>query len=121
MCARRRSIQSEYVGEFRPYLLAHVEAMRVLKPTVLHVEVPWIHRRYRFGGRLDRAWLLWGARAIVDLKSGEHEKWHRVQTALQAMLAEQETGVPAHAWRRYGLHLKANGRYKLLPHDAVFF
>jgi hypothetical protein len=106
-----------YEGAYRPYMLAHVEAMRVLRPEILEVEVPLVHERLRYGGRMDRLWRLFSALSIVELKSGPPMPWHRIQTALQAILVEQERGVPATAIKRYGLHLRGNGRYKLDPHD----
>jgi len=111
--------RDEYEGAYRGYFLAHVEAMKLLRPEVLHVEIPWCHRRYRFGGRLDLVVRLYGALSVVELKSGDRLPWHGVQTALQAMLVEQETGVPATSVRRYGLHLKADGRFKLDPHEQI--
>ena len=107
--------RDEYEGRHRPYFLAAVDALAVLRPEIVAVEEPWIERRYRYGGRVDLAWRLHGAYGVCELKTGDPAKWHGIQTALQAIMAEQETGIPATSVQRHALYLGANGRYRL--HD----
>lgn len=106
----------DYRGEYRGWLLAHVDAMRVLPHTWEQVEEGIAHVTYRFAGTPDRVGALWGLRSIVDLKSGAPERAHPIQTALQAMLAAQGSAIPAEAWSRYGLYLRSDGRWKLEQH-----
>jgi hypothetical protein len=47
---------------------------------------------------------------VVEVKSGGPEKAHAIQTALQALLAELTTRVPADAIGRFAEYLKPNGR-----------
>ncbi len=101
---------------YRGYLLAYVEAMKILRPTVLEVEVPHMHPLHRYGGRPDRVWRLRGALWLPDIKTGDYEKGHPVQTALQAKLVEHPYKLPARMWKRGCLYLRANGRYKLEEH-----
>lgn len=100
-------------SKYKAWLLAHVSATQLIQPKWTHVEVPLVHHRYRYGGRPDRAGLVYDANAIVELKSGGPEKAHAVQLALQALLFEQEWGIPAEFIPRYGLYLKGNGKFKL--------
>jgi hypothetical protein len=97
----------------RGYLLAHVELMKILRPEILAVEEPLVHPRYRYGGRPDRVWRLDGAIAVPEIKSGDPEDSHGIQTALQAILISLRYGLPAPSILRYGVYLKGNGRYKL--------
>jgi hypothetical protein len=98
---------------FRPYLLAHVKAMSILRPTMLAVEEAMVHPVLRFGGRPDRIVTLNGRRGVWEIKSGTPERAHACQTALQAILAELKTGLPADAHARYACYLRPNGRFKV--------
>lgn len=101
---------------YRGWLLAHVAAMNALRPEILAVEEPIVHPVYRYGGRPDRVWKLNGIVGVPDLKSGQPEKSHPIQTALQAILVSTEVGLPAQSIARWGLYLKSNGKWKLVPH-----
>lgn len=103
-------------GPYRPYLLAHVAAMRVLQLEILAVEEAIVHPRLRFGGRPDRAVRDAGEVGPFEIKSGEAARSHPIQTALQAILLEPVLMVPAEFQKRQCLYLKANGRYKLEHH-----
>lgn len=107
------------VSRFRPYLLAHVEAMKVVKPELLQVEEPHVHRRLRFGGRPDRIVKVYGQRATWELKTGPPERSHPIQTALQAILDSDRCGLPPDSIARYCCYLKPNGKYKVERHLKV--
>jgi hypothetical protein len=107
--------RDEYEGPYRGYYLAAVDALAILRPKIHAVEEPNIHRAHRYGGRIDLDWELFGARGPCELKTGAKEKWHGTQTALQAILIEQETGIPATSLQRHALYLRKDGRYAL--HD----
>jgi len=100
-------------SKYKGWLLAHVKAMAILRPTWTHVEEPLISRRHHYGGRPDRVGLTYAAQAVAEIKSGAFEKAHGVQTALQAILVEEDVGVPADYIVRYGLYLSATGHFKL--------
>jgi hypothetical protein len=109
----------EYEGLYAGYLQAHHAAMAIIRPEHLHVEVALVHRQYRYGTRLDRLSRMWSRLSVTELKTGAVAEWHGIQTALQAIAAQQETGVPATSIARYGLYLKANGKFKLERFEAL--
>jgi hypothetical protein len=109
------------ISVHKGYLLAHVEAMKVLRPTIIEVEVPLVHSRHRYGGRTDRVVELYRKRGVMEIKSAEPAASHRIQTALQAILDADRLNVSPESLGRWCLYLKANGRYKLEDHDLKPF
>ena len=109
-----------HVSRYRGWLLAHVKAMRILKPTWQAIEEPAVHPVYRFGGRPDRVGTMYAMRAVVEVKScGQGfrvERSHQLQTALQAILVSADFGLPADAVQRFGLYLRDNGQFRLEHH-----
>jgi hypothetical protein len=103
---------------YRNYLLAHVEAMRILAPEMLHVEEPMVHERFRYGVRPDRVLRMFKERGVLEVKSGGVEKSHNVQTALQAIVVAQELELPPEHVARWCLYLKANGKFQLVQHKS---
>ena len=95
----------------KAYLLAHVDAMRKIKPEILCIEQALMHERWRFAGTPDRVVKIYGRLSVLELKSGQAHSSHLVQTALQAMLVSAKTGVPAESIGRFGLYLKGTGRF----------
>lgn len=101
---------------FKGWLLAHVDAMQILQPTIYEIETPHVHPIFRFGGRPDRELMLYGIKGVLDLKSGPVEPSHRLQTALQAILAEESLGIPPEMMGRWTIYLKRNGKWKIEQH-----
>jgi hypothetical protein len=108
---------SRLVSKYRGYVLAHVAAMQALKPTWVAIEEPEVHSKYLFGTRPDRIGKLYRVLSIVDEKSGVKEKWHPIQTALQAVCVSWRYNLAPEAMPRYALYVSENGRFKLEPHD----
>jgi hypothetical protein len=104
------------VSVHKPYLLAHVKLMAILRPTWLHVEEPMMHPHYRFCGRTDRVAVLHGQRGVFEIKSGAPARAHQIQTALQAILDSAESGLPPDAEVRYCAYYNPNGKLKLVQH-----
>lgn len=102
--------------EHKGYLLAHVAAMQAVRPTILKVEEPGVHSVFRFGGRIDRVLLIQGLRSIWEIKTGDPEPSHQIQTALEALLESDSCGVPATSIRRRCCYLKADGGFKVKEH-----
>lgn len=98
-------------SRYRGWLLAHAAVMEKLRPEVLEVEQPRVHPQHRYGGTLDRVWRYAGALVIPEIKSGDFEKSHPIQTALQAILVERAYGIPASAFLRFGIYLKESGKH----------
>lgn len=101
----------EVDGALRGYILAHVAAMQAIQADLEHVEIAAVHPTIRLAGRPDRVGRFWGQRGVLDEKSGAAHKSHKIQTALQAILAEPTLGVPPEHQIRLTVYLKANGRY----------
>lgn len=107
------SVESGY----KAYLLAHVKAMRILRPTVLAVEEPLVHPRLKFGGRPDRRVIVNRVKGILEVKTtAKAERSHAIQTALQAILVEREFDLPAPMLTRLCLYLKRDGKFKIEEH-----
>ena len=99
------------------YLRAYVTAVNILRPTWTHIEEPMISQDGRWAGTPDRVGRLSGVACVLDIKSGGAEPWHPVQLALQAILVAPETHLPPETIARFGLLLKANGRFMLEQYD----
>lgn len=108
-----KSCTSHYKG----WLLGHVKCMGIVRPEVIDVEVPRVHPTLRFGGRPDRILRVYRQLAIWEIKSGAKDKSHQIQTALQAILASADYGLPPDAWMRYCEYVQANGKFKVEPND----
>lgn len=102
-------VDSPYKG----WLVAHVEAMNLIRPQWVSVEEPRVHPVFRYGGRPDRYGRVYGAMANCELKSGDPEPAHAIQLALQNLLLEPEVGLPAETIPRYALYLRRTGRWTL--------
>lgn len=112
--------------EDRGYLRAHINAMKTLRCRWVEVEEPRVSPELGFGGRPDRVGYLFGADTVLDLKTGEVEPWHDVQTALQVILVSSAPRTQSKdatqrfwkmpRWQRFGLILRPDGRFKLREH-----
>lgn len=115
------------VSQYRPWLLAYIRAMEMLRPTWEAVEMALIHPVLWFGGRPDRVGLLFGLRTILEIKTNDAAwcvtKATPIQTALQAILASgshpQAHRLPPMAWKRYALYLRPNGKSRTVEHTEV--
>ena len=100
-------------SQYKPWLLAHVKGIGLVRPEWTHVEIPLVSAVYRYGGRPDRCGLMYGAVAVAEIKSGPIGKAHAIQTALQAILLAPEVGLPAEAIHRYGWYVTGRGKFRL--------
>lgn len=98
------------------YVHAHIAVMGIMRPTWLHIETPAVHRIHRFGGRPDRVGLVYATGSVLEVKSGDPEPAHMVQTALQAILVAEELEVPPRLVQRFAEYVKADGKYKVEHH-----
>jgi hypothetical protein len=104
------------MSRYRGWLLAWVKLKALLQMTVLHVEEPMVHPILRFAGTLDRVQAVDGRTGPGELKSGDQEKSHQIQTALQAILVEPTLGIPARFQQRLAFYIQDNGKLKVRPH-----
>ena len=77
------------------------------------------HPHFMFAGTLDRRLILRDLEAILDIKTGQPEPWHALQTAGYAECFDRPLS-------RYSLYLRPDGGYKLKKHEntddgEVFF
>lgn len=112
-----KALEVEGCGsKWRPWLLAHVAAMGVLKPTWDAVESPAVHPTFRYGGRPDRVGKMFGIYTVLEIKTNNKgwnlEKAHPIQLALQAILLSATRPLPAEYWHRVALYLRPNGKYR---------
>ena len=70
------------------------------------MEFPVCHPVYRFAGTLDRVGKIAGRMALVDIKTGNQERWHALQLAAYAGCFKEKLD-------RYALYLGADGKYSL--------
>lgn len=97
---------------FKGYLLAWVELMTLLRPEWLHLEEPFVHPVLRFGGTPDRVGHVYKLLTVGEIKTGGFEKWHPLQTALQAILVARTLNIRPELIQRYGFYLTIEGRCK---------
>jgi hypothetical protein len=102
------------VSGYKGYLLAHVKAVGIMRPEWLAIEEPRVHSKHRFGGRPDRVCKVYGLASVLEGKTGQEERSHGVQTALQAILEAERLHLPAQAIARLVLYWKPDGRFKLV-------
>lgn len=108
---------NECDSRFKGWLLAYAAAMGPLRPRWEDIEIPDVHPTLRFGGRSDRAGVVFKLQTILEIKSGAEEKAHKIQLALQAILRHARHPLPPEHYQRLALYLKQTGRFKLTQHD----
>lgn len=110
-------VDDEQLGSVDPIIAGYVAAyetfLRDAKPEWGFVEHRVCDATLGYAGTLDRLGFLNGKWALVDLKSGAEVAWHRLQTAAYARLMPHASGLKPD---RYGLYLRGDGTYRLLPH-----
>ena len=109
----RGSVEAGDPLPYAGYLLAYDAFTKAVRPQWNAIEIACVHPGFHFGGRPDRAGKIFGARCVLEIKTGGKEKAHLIQTALQAILLAGEGGLPAEHYVRYAVYLKPNGKAPL--------
>jgi hypothetical protein len=110
------------VSYYKPWLEAYVEAIARLRPTWLPdgIEHPSINYTHNFGGRPDRACVIFETRSVLEIKTNDKawniEKATPIQTALQAILLSARYPLPAEAWNRMAVYLRPGGQFRVEHH-----
>lgn len=91
--------------EIKGFLDAYKKFIHEVKPKWEQIEVP-LYTNYA-AGTPDRIGEMLGKRVIVDIKTGQPEKWHHDQLAAYADIGDEYSSY------RYALYLKKDGAYKL--------
>lgn len=116
----RGTLDLDAVKDHRGYVLAYVEAMRQIRPVWAQIEEMAVHPGYPFAGTPDRVGQVFGVWTIPEIKTGGREKWHAIQTALQAILISVSSGpgggLPPQSYQRATIYLKPSGRPSLEHH-----
>ena len=107
---------SPYLG----YLAAYQAMSAILKPKWTGIEVARVHSSLRFGGRPDRDGTTDGRPTVLEIKSGAPHKSTGIQLAMQAILLEDESGLPAKRWRRMTVYLKKAGKFRMYEYPAAY-
>jgi len=103
--------ESTILDEYRGYIEAFKRFMQEAdcKPHIDRCEIPLFNEVLRYGGTPDMPCFLNHADSLVDLKSGAETPATGIQLSGYMTLL----GYPV---KRYGLYLKADGKYKLIPY-----
>ncbi len=72
-----------------------------------------LYSDYGYAGTPDRIGTLRG-RSVFDIKNGEPEPWHALQTAAYAFGCSAGSAA---VMSRYCIYLRDNGTYRLIQHD----
>lgn len=102
------TIPDEYRGYIEAFKRFMTEADCKVYPGLC--EVPWFSEVWRFGGTIDMPCVINDKESIIDIKSGAESPTTGIQLAAYGILYD----VPSA--NRYGLYLKADGKYKLIPY-----
>lgn len=101
-------------GHVRPWLLAHVDAMKKCPHTWRRVEVPTASERYRIAGTPDRDGMIYEAIATLNVKTGQRDKKaDDVGEALYALLLEEQLHLKADFIKRYIEYIRPSGRFSI--------
>lgn len=92
-----------------PYLNGWIDFLKKAEPELLGIEELVCNPEYGYAGKLDRRLVLRGEPSILDIKLGQHQPWHGLQTAAYAACFEE-------AHQRYSLILKEDESYRLMWH-----
>ena len=106
--------------DMRPYLSAYKLFTSIERPIMTAIEVPTVHSVFRFGGTIDRQVRMRKRAGVLEIKTGGVERWHMLQTAMQAMLMSEEIGIPAETLGRWTVYLRklgTRGRFTLEEHS----
>lgn len=80
---------------------------------ILDIERRECSQLHLFAGTVDRVLTIDGVRFVIDIKTGQPEPWHRLQTAAYAMMLAER----GEHCERASIYLDPGVKYKLRIHD----
>lgn len=101
------NILEEYRGYIEAFKLFMAESE--CKPIVEQCEVPLFSSIFRYAGTPDIPCMFKGRKSLIDIKTGAETPVTGVQLSAYVQLMDSPSD-------RYGLYLKADGKYRLVPY-----
>lgn len=94
----------------KPYCEAYLDFKKTMGLNSFSlIEEPLLSHKFRYGGTPDR---FTQGRIILDIKAGQPQPWHAIQTAAYAQLIREQSRIRAEPIRQT-VHLFPNGRWNL--------
>ena len=117
LLARGRLDWSTVSDAILPYLTAYETFAGHAKFRPSRIEEPMYHMVYDFAGTPDLIGMVGDELWIVEVKSGQKEAWHELQTGAYLLLVESGR---KEFIKRVGLYLDKFGNYSLWPHTNYY-
>lgn len=112
--SRGHAMYDGYLEALESFHAAHSITPMLIEQVVVNPES-------LYAGTLDLASIIDDWLVVLDLKTGDDEPWHRIQTALYRLalpyLPDYQFATDPH--RRATLHLRRDGNYAIQWHDDV--
>lgn len=96
--------------EIEGYIDAYLKFKRENEFIIISIERMVANKKLRFAGRIDRIGILNGQNCILDIKTGQKEKYHGAQLSGYKLAYDEGKA------KLFGLYLKRDGNYKLLEY-----
>ena len=104
-------VEDDFPREYAGYLSAYLRFLNEAKPKIIGSEKEVIYfnklEKTYYIGHLDRLMEMNRAMYLVDIKTGQIEKWHGLQLAAYAMALGEDV-------KKAILQLKPDGKYRLV-------
>lgn len=106
--------EGEVPNELRGYLSAWIAFREDNEFHPVHIEERVANTLLRYAGTVDRIGVLGagGEPLILDIKTGDPDRWHGAQLAGYVMAAER-MGMVARDVSRWGVYLQSDGQYQV--------
>jgi len=98
--------------EIIPFLNAYKKFVKETQFQPIHSEIRVFDKDLWVAGTLDLIGSIGENKVLIDIKTGQKQKWHQLQTAGYAILSG-ELDI-----KRYCLNLTKKETYKLEPHES---
>ena len=109
-----KDLPDKMAPELEPYVQAYIKFKSQNDIEITEIEKFVFNLEWWYAGALDRVMTINGTPAIVDLKTGQPADTTGIQLAAYLLAYEKMGGKSGLA--RFGLYLRKNGTYKLIPY-----
>ncbi len=89
--------------------------LKQFKPEIIAVEKKFYHNKFHYAGTVDRIFKFSDNYYIIDIKTGDENKYHRVQTAAYKDLAENQDEYKKIKFKRMIVYLIPE-QYRIIEH-----